>query len=143
MWPLIFGILILLVRVIPAEGSIRSITVYPDHPTPQDSLRVTVFGDFPDGCWRLDKYSCQEGRNIEVYTVDRYAPGILCPVESQNYVAICRYGPLPAGFYGVVATEYHDSVRLPDPDSLILFFMVAPITPNERVAWGTIKARYR
>ena len=130
-----------------ARATITGIQVIPANPTVADSVDVRVTGLFLDGCWSVGPADCGLASNsisIAVYAADSWQPGVTCLLLIVDYDETCHYGRLPAGDYHIVFTEFHLSLRDPNPRQASLDFSVGSgPTPAARTTWGRLKALYR
>ena len=130
-----------------ASSALGAVYVFPPEPTERDSISIEVVHGFADGCWTLTGHTCAsvagDSIAIDVYVFDLEQYGWTCPQGVWSYSYTCDYGLLPVGVYTVTFTEYHDSLRWPEPRIDIVGFEVRPDTPIERTSWGRIRALYR
>ena len=101
--------------------------VVPEAPTTLDPVVLYVDGYLNDSCWSLETTDFDvQGGNIEVSIdlFDSWQPGMNCLMMITEYEETFDLGYLAAGTYTVAITEYHDSLRSPDPQTTSLTFTV-------------------
>jgi hypothetical protein len=118
-----------------AGAGITGVEVVPGSPTVNDSVTVTLSGEFFDGCWHPGSGQCGTVEefliNPSIYVIDVWEPGAICPMVIVDYSFSCEYGRLGAGHYVVSFTEEHESLREPAPDVLVVEFDVVVPTAIE------------
>ena len=145
--PALFAAAALIAVSAGGDAHMPTITVSPEVPTDADSLRISVGGWFFDGCWSFQGVHCghpEDGAiGIDVFTRDDWRPGVVCIQWLVPYCCGCDYGPLAPGHYVVTATEHHDSLIDPEPDTAVLEFDVVPESAVRELSWARIRALYR
>ena len=130
-----------------ANALIVSLTVTPPSPTQQDPVSIEVAGWFPDLCWSLASTSCDSLRGQDIYLslhgLDIAVPGSRCYSEVVPYRLSCDYPPLAVATYTVHVTEYHQSLRDPNPRTVEGTFEVTQSVPVTQTSWGCLRVMYR
>ena len=130
----------------PSSAVIRSIQLIPQNPTARDSITVIVSGALGDGCWSTNQISWgnrPDSLTFDLSTIDHWRHGGFCPQAIVHYSFSNRYPPLAPGRYVLAATEWHDSLRLPLPETVSLPFDVIPATATRSIRWGYLRGLFR
>jgi hypothetical protein len=131
----------------PAQATIK---IVPTHPTPADSVYVTVGGGFSDLRWNdIGQASCltTQPDTLAVSVAVNFCHGLPGCSGGQfpfSYTRTCSFGRLAVGTYVVMFTELHlnSSDPLPTVTQTIQFTVSDP-TPALRRTWGALKTAYR
>lgn len=131
----------------PAAAYLHDVTVTPASPQAGVPAVIKAEGSLPDPCWGL---LGQEVRTAERLVVLEYEtayvaePGVACITVIVPYEVAIDHVFTADGEWTVRVVEHRRGPVAPLPDIVIeTTVMVAASAPPERLAWGTIKARYR
>lgn len=136
---------LLVSSVLPSTASavLVGVSFEPTSPTGQDTLEVTVNGQFNDGCWRIDRVESGVADGVvtvEVFVVDTIERQEDCPAVVLPWSRSVEVGPLDPASYLLRVVEHRDSDRVDPTQSIQASLQVSvPTLPSN---WSTLKSLY-